>query len=51
MTGLYRYVVHDRVHAYEAVGWMLTPTHLGHHAYWSVLMFWPCACKCVEPIA
>jgi hypothetical protein len=40
-----RYVIHERVAAYLALGWLpLAP--LGE---WSILMGWACSCPLVEP--
>lgn len=36
-----RYVVHSRVEAYEALGWVNHGAMPGHHAAYSVLMEWP----------
>jgi hypothetical protein len=36
-----RYVVHSRVEAYEAAGWINHGPMPGHHADYSCLMEWP----------
>jgi hypothetical protein len=36
-----RYVVHSKVRAYEALGWINRGDMPGHHAEYSVLMEWP----------
>jgi hypothetical protein len=47
--GAYRYVLHGRVRAYEAIGWMFAADLGSIHGEWSCLMWWPCACKYTEP--
>ena len=42
-----RYVSHDLVPAYLALGWMFSDR--SPHPY-SVIMCWPCTCKIVVPI-
>jgi hypothetical protein len=48
-TRLYRYVAHDDMPAYEALGWLWVADLGDYHGQWSCLMAWPCACACVEP--
>lgn len=47
--GIYRYVVYGRVPTYEALGWLFAADLGPVHGSWSVLMRWPCGCKCREP--
>jgi hypothetical protein len=49
MIHFYRYVVHERVPAYLALGWMFTADLGPPHNEHALLMCWPCGCKLVEP--
>jgi len=52
MTEFYlRYVPHERVEAYKAIGWhdASSKTKLGLHGHWSLLMKWPHEGDPVEP--
>ncbi len=52
MTEFYlRYVSHERVEAYKAIGWhdASGKTKLGLHGHWSLLMKWPHEGDPVEP--
>lgn len=50
-TSWYRYVVHRRVDDYLLLGWVPTAALEGtYHGNYSMLMFWPCACKAREPV-
>jgi len=52
MTEFYlRYVPHERVEAYAALGWIDASgaKRLGLHGHWSLLMKWPHAGEPIEP--
>ncbi len=52
MTEFYlRYVPHERVEAYAALGWTDASgeKRLGPHGQWSLLMKWPHAGQPIEP--
>lgn len=52
MTEFYlRYVPHERVEAYKAIGWhdASGKTKLGLHGHWSLLMKWPHEGQPIEP--
>ena len=46
---IFRYVLHEHVADYLRLGWMLCPPLGPPHEYYSALLCWMCACKCVEP--
>lgn len=48
--GIYRYVIHERVTDYLRLGWAIAADLGPVHGHWSLLMCWPCECKCVEPV-
>ena len=38
----HKFVRHDQIPAWEAVGWVVTQPDLGPvHGYWSTIMTWP----------
>lgn len=46
-----RYVLHERVHDYFAVGWHILIANPGPTTgERAVIMAWLCGCKCVEPL-
>lgn len=51
MTGLYRYVTHDRVDDYMRLGWLWCAPLGRPHGEWSCLMRWLCSCDAKEPRA
>lgn len=48
-AGFYRYVTHDRVAAYAALGWGLVARAPGHHGVYAVIMRWEGAGDPLEP--
>lgn len=42
----FKWVRFDEVEDHLRMGWMVSLLRSGgdHHAYWSVLMMWPCSC-------
>jgi hypothetical protein len=47
-TGMFRYVRHAQVVAYERRGWLQVADLGPVHGFWSVLM-WHCECGQVQP--
>jgi hypothetical protein len=47
---IYRYVGHDRVLDYFRCGWMWAADLGEYHSDFACLMYWPCQCRCVEPL-
>jgi hypothetical protein len=41
MSGIYRYCLHPRVEAAEAMGWVNLGRLPGNHGVYSCLLFWP----------
>ena len=50
MPHFFKYVRHDDVDLYLALGWCPSDALAGtHHGEWAVLMLWICSCQCPMP--